>query len=211
KSGIEKWIEDAGDPVLQMRRNNDEAGITQFFKVDPGKQQIDRLRSELEAFRTTEKALTDARIESIAASNQRLFVAMVTLWIVVAIVSLITAWVIARQIVRTLRDVTDTIHDIGEGGDLNKRITIRTRDEIAELGTATNQLLDHVQHENWIKDQIAIASTRFQESDRIESLSSALLTKMNKWFDASYGVVYYDSENEEEGWVKTASFAAHHT
>lgn len=209
KTGIEKWIQDAGDPVLSMRRSNDQAGIAQFFKVDPGKQQIDRLRSELEAFRVTEKALTDARIESIAASNERLFIAMVTLWIVVAIVSLITAWVIARQIVRTLRDVTDTIHDIGEGGDLNKRITIRTRDEIAELGTATNQLLDHVQHENWIKDQIAIASTRFQESDRIETLSSALLTKMNKWFSASYGVVYYDSENEEEGWVKSASFAAH--
>lgn len=209
KSGIEKWIQDAGDPVLEMKRNNDEAGVTQFFKVDPGKQQIDRLRSELEAFRVTEKALTDARIESIAASNQRLLTAMIALWIIVAIVSLITAWVIARQIVRTLRDVTDTIHDIGEGGDLNKRIAIRTNDEIAELGLATNQLLDHVQHENWIKDQIAIASTRFQEAASIESLSSALLTKMNKWFAASYGVVYYDTENEEDRWTKFASFAAH--
>jgi len=205
KAGIQKWVNEAGNKVIDLKREGDNAAVTAFFASDPGKQQIDQLRTELDAFRTNEKMLTAARIEDTAASNERLLNIMMILWAVLAAVSIATALLISNRIVRTIKDVTETVNDIASGGNLNKRVEIKTADEVGDLGEAANGLLDHVQHENWVKDQIAIAATKFQESTDIHVLSSVLLTKVNKWFKAPYGVVYVDQGKED--WSKTASFA----
>ncbi|WP_411349232.1 CHASE3 domain-containing protein [Paenibacillus sp. WLX2291] len=206
KTGIQSWINDAGTPVIQMKRDGDEAGVTRFFASDPGKQQIDQLRTELDAFRTSEKALTTARIEATSASNERLLAMMIAVWVLLGLVSILTAVFISRQIVRTINDVRDTVRGIATGGNLKTRIEIQSRDEVGELAEAANELLDHVQYENWVKDQIAQAATRFQEASDANALASILLTKGNKWFHAPYGIAYL--QHSDGTWHRAATFAA---
>ncbi len=206
RTGIETWIKDAGTPAITMKQRGDTAGLKTFFASDPGKQQIDQLRQELDSFRNSEKALTSARIEAAAQSNERMLAMMIGVWILLAIISIATALLIARQIVGTIRDVSDTLLGIATGGNLRTRIDVTSRDEVGELGDAANQLLDHVQYENWVKDQIAQAATRFQEATDVDSLSAVLLTKGNKWFGTPYGIVY--RKTAEGYWIKAASFAA---
>ncbi|WPP40529.1 CHASE3 domain-containing protein [Paenibacillus hunanensis] len=206
RTGIETWIKDAGTPAITMKQRGDTAGLKSFFASDPGKQQIDQLRQELDSFRNSEKALTSARIEAAAQSNERMLTMMIGVWILLAIISIATALLIARQIVGTIRDVSDTLLGIATGGNLRTRIDVTSRDEVGELGDAANQLLDHVQYENWVKDQIAQAATRFQEATDVDSLSAVLLTKGNKWFGTPYGIVY--RKTAEGYWIKAASFAA---
>ncbi len=206
RTGITNWINDAGAPAIAMKQRGDDAALKSFFASDPGKQQIDQLRQEMDSFRNSEKALTSARIEAAAQSNERMLAMMIAVWIVLAIISIATALLIARQIVGTIRDVSDTLLGIATGGNLRTRIDVTTRDEVGELGDAANQLLDHVQYENWVKDQIAQAATRFQEATDVDSLSAVLLTKGNKWFGTPYGVVY--RRTAEGDWIKAASFAA---
>ncbi|MEW4368434.1 CHASE3 domain-containing protein [Paenibacillus kandeliae] len=205
KTGIQGWINDAGTPVIQMKRDGNTAGLTRFFASDPGKQQIDQLRTELDAFRTSEKALTTARIEATSASNERLLMMMISVWVLLGVVSILTAIFISRQIVRTINDVRDTVRGIATGGNLKTRIEIQSRDEVGELAEAANELLDHVQYENWVKDQIAQAATRFQEAADADALAAILLTKGNKWFHAPYGIAYLQSNDGT--WHRAASFA----
>ncbi len=209
RAGIEKWISDAGSPAIAMKQRGDDAALKSFFASDPGKQEIDQLRQEMDTFRTSEKSLTTARIEAAAQSNERMLTMMIAVWIILGAISVATALLISRQIVGTIRDVSDTLLGIATGGNLRTRIDVTSRDEVGELGDAANQLLDHVQYENWVKDQIAQAATRFQEATSVDSLSAVLLTKGNKWFGAPYGVAYHKSSEGE--WIKSASFAASET
>lgn len=72
--------------------------------------------------------------------------------IIISIVAVITAFYIVmkfviRPIMRTEREITGIIHDIDEGqGDLTKRITITSNDEIADLGKGINAFMDTLQH-----------------------------------------------------------------
>ncbi|WP_322902847.1 CHASE3 domain-containing protein [Paenibacillus sp. SGZ-1009] len=209
RAGIANWIRDAGAPVIALKQRGDEAGIRRFYASDPGKQQMDQLRQEMDAFRSGEKALTNARIEAAAQGNERMLVMMIAVWILLGVISIIIALLIARQIVGTIRDVSDTLRGIATGGNLRTRLDVTSRDEVGELAEAANQLLDHVQYDNWVKDQIAQAATRFQEATDVNSLCSVLLTKGNKWFGIPYGVTYLKSV--EGDWIKSASFAASDT
>ncbi|MFD1885825.1 CHASE3 domain-containing protein [Paenibacillus wenxiniae] len=206
RTGIASWIKEAGTPAITMKQRGEDAALKSFFASDPGKQQIDQLRQEMDAFRNSEKALTTTRIEAAAQSNERMLAMMIGVWILLAVISIATALLIARQIVGTIRDVSDTLLGIATGGNLRTRIDVTSRDEVGELGEAANQLLDHVQYENWVKDQIAQAATRFQEATDVDSLAAVLLTKGNKWFGTPYGVVY--RRTAEGDWLKSASFAA---
>ncbi|NGZ75206.1 methyl-accepting chemotaxis protein [Saccharibacillus alkalitolerans] len=146
KAKIEDWIQVAGEATVAMKRAGDTEGLNQFFVDDPGKQDMDVFRQLVDGFVTTEKNLTEKRVADLHNSNQTLEGLLLILLGVVVVVALLLAWFISSGISRSVRTVTGTIRDIASsGGDLTKRIEVKTSDEIKDLGEATNLLLASLQ------------------------------------------------------------------
>ncbi len=204
KMNIMKWIDIAGKPSIDMKKNKREDEVLNFFKNDLGKPEMDAMRNKFTSFLNTEKTLTNERIANLASSNERLIITIYILWAIVALVSIAVAIVISRNIVTTIKDVTGTIKDIAAGGNLNRRIQIRTRDEIADLGRGMNELLEVMEQQSEMKDQIAEVSTLVQNESNLKSLSEVFVNKSAFLLNVPYSVLYTVKDNEL---VKMASYA----
>lgn len=146
KTKIEDWIQVAGEATIAMKRAGDSAALNQFFVDDPGKADMDAFRELVDTFATTEKNLTTQRVDDLHNSNQTLKNLLFVLLAVVVIAALLLAWFTSSRIARSLKAVTATIGDIASsGGDLTKRIEVRSNDEVKDLGEATNLLLISLQ------------------------------------------------------------------
>lgn len=195
KAHITRWIEIAGEPSVDLKKQGDQAKVVAFFQSDPGKTEIDLLRSQLTTFRNTEISLTEARVTELARRSSTLLTIMYTLWGIIAALSIAAAIVISGNIVKTLRDVMQTISDISKGGNLKQRIQVRTHDEVGDLGHETNKLLDEVQEQNRVKDQITGIATLLQNPTNLEGLSRLFLNELAKLFEVPYSVLYYWKDN----------------
>ncbi|WP_248064829.1 CHASE3 domain-containing protein [Paenibacillus silvae] len=191
KSHINRWIEVAGEPSVQLKKEGDQDKVIAFFGSDPGKIEIDLLRSQLAAFRNTETMLTEARVTDLANRSSTLLTVMYTLWGLIAAMSIAAAFIVSGNIVKTLLEVKQTISDISKGGNLKQRIRVRTRDEVADLGYETNKLLDEVQEQNRVKDQITGIATLLQNPTTLEGLSRLFLSELAALLEVPYGVLYY--------------------
>ena len=105
-----------------------------------------------------------ARIdESIGWVRSRLFIAMLGALLLIALV----AYIEGRMIVRTLSRLADAARGIARGR-LGDRVTIRGRDEFAELGLAFNDMADQLQARlNELEDErrrLREATLRFGEA-----------------------------------------------
>lgn len=177
KTNIENWISIAGDPVITLRQQNNTAAIQQFFVNDPGKANMDSFRAAITSFLETENQLTDQRVSVLHDSNVNLKILLYVLLGAVIIVSLLVGSIIAYRITRNMRLVTHTINDIASsGGDLTRRIEVKTNDEVKDLGQATNSLLINLQR--IIKDvqsntlQLALASEQLEKGAHENSRAS---------------------------------------
>ncbi|SDK22677.1 two-component system, chemotaxis family, sensor kinase CheA [Paenibacillus sp. OK060] len=205
KSHIVRWIDVAGTASVALKRQGDQEKVIDFFHSDPGKSEIDLLRSQFETFRNTEMGLTESRVTELAERSSTLLTIMYTLWAVVAGLSVAAALVISGNIVKTLREVKQTITDISQGGNLTQRIVVRTHDEVGDLGQETNILLDTVQEQNRLKDQVANIATLLQNPTSLEGLSRLFLNQVAILLEAPYGVLYAMKENRL---IRVAAYAA---
>ncbi|WP_179218650.1 methyl-accepting chemotaxis protein [Saccharibacillus sp. O23] len=146
KGKIENWVQVAGEATISMKRAGDTEGIRQFFADDPGKQDMDAFRQVVAEFTDTEKSLTAKRVNDLHESNQQLKILLFVLLGTVVLVAAFLSWFISTRIARSVKAVTRTIEEIASsGGDLTKRIEVKSRDEIRDLGEATNLLLISLQ------------------------------------------------------------------
>jgi|GEM_PF-322199 len=83
------------------------------------------------------------------------------------------------------------IRTIGKRGDFGARVSVKGRDELAELGTSINTMLDSLEHEESLRDQaeaeqirlqeaIIQESTRRQEALRMETRRLAALSEIGQ-------------------------------
>ncbi|MFS0870054.1 methyl-accepting chemotaxis protein [Paenibacillus xylanilyticus] len=141
-SSMEHWIQVAGEPVIVLRQANDLDAIRQFFATDPGKRDMDEIRSSLITFRNNELALTDIRTEALKQKNMILNWELYGALIFVALISVFAALILSRAIVKNIRTVTHALNDIGSSnGDLTLRIATPMKDETRELAEAANTML----------------------------------------------------------------------
>jgi methyl-accepting chemotaxis protein len=147
KTRIENWIKVAGEPTIALKNAGDMNGIIRFFKEDPGKKEMDSIRQEFNTFRTTEKQLTEQRVLSLRANNSTLKTELYVMLGAVTIISVLLAVIISRGITKVVKAVTRTVDDIASsGGDLTRRIEVKSNDEIKDLGNATNVMLANLQN-----------------------------------------------------------------
>lgn len=205
KTHITRWIEIAGEPLVELKRQGDQAKVISFFQSDPGKNEMDLLRSQLDTFRNTEIALTETRVNELASRSSALLTVMYTLWGIIAALSITAGFVVSSNIVKTLRDVMHTITDISRGGNLTQRVHVRTNDEVGDLGQETNNLLDTVQEQNRLKSKIADIATLLQNPNHLEGLSRLFLNQIAILLEIPYSLLYYWKDNRL---IRIAAYAA---
>lgn len=178
KDRIANWINVAGEPVIELKRANNTTALNQFFITDPGKTDMDAFRAQLDTFLDTETQLTIKRVQDIHSSNVSLKILLYSLLAAVTVLSIVIGTFISRQISKNVKAVTATIDDIASsGGDLTRRIEVKSNDEMRDLGTATNALLTSLQQIiREIKDntlQLADASVQLEKGASENARSAA--------------------------------------
>ncbi|MEK5059079.1 response regulator [Paenibacillus sp. FSL H7-0326] len=207
KINIEQWIENAGEYVIGLKQENREQEIAVYFTKDIGKRLMDQMRTQFNEFRVTEKALTEERLLQLDQQNADFRNVMYTVIILVILLSLIVAYIISRNIVGTIKQVSSAISDMAsdEGKLLSRRITVRTRDEIRELGEVTNRLIETYEKNDWLQTSIREVAVSYQGVIEVSKLAEAFTVKLASLLDAPYAVFYLRKQNKL---VKTASYAS---
>ncbi len=124
---------------------------------------------------STEKVTSEADQQRDQATKNIL--KMIGIGILCALIALVVLWIVARGIVSPLRGLADMLKDIsGGGGDLTKRIEIKTQDEVGEVGNYFNQFVQKLQE--IIKD-VAV------NADTLGGSSTGLFTLSQKMADGS--------------------------
>jgi two-component system chemotaxis sensor kinase CheA len=210
RKNIENWIFTNGDPIIALKRGNREQDIAQSFNEGISIKQIDNIRLQVAAFRNLENELSSARISEQAQNNKQLIVFLYTFGFLFIALSVGTSLVTSKTIVRTIREVTTAIREIAtsEGGDIGKRIHIRTQDEVGDLGSVTNLLLDNHQYQNWILNQSGDMTIMYQGITNSAELADRFLTKISAWVTFQFGALYFRSKQADSDlFVKMASYA----
>ncbi|WP_370866937.1 CHASE3 domain-containing protein [Paenibacillus chitinolyticus] len=210
RSVIEKWIAEAGQPVIAWKKAGNTPQIQQYFQEDPGKKYMDRIRVMIDTFRSTETKLTLDRVANLDERNKDMRSALYLMMLGVAIVAVATAILISRSIQGTISKVIRAINHLASSdGDLSERIEVKSRDEIRDLGDATNRLLDNVQRETEEKTQVAELTTALQGFTDTAALSDMFVRKAAELFNAPYGVVYMlQTVDGEYGLHRMAAYAS---
>lgn len=204
QQNITYWINNQGKPLISLKKDSQEEELLRSFNNDSGKSQMDFLRNQFTTFLQVEKTLTDGRVAMLAENNKNLIITIYSLWSLVAIVSIAAAIMISRNIVNPIKQVTEAIDVITTGGNLTKRIEVKTKDETSRLANSTNQLLAMVDQQNWTKDQIARVSTILQSAPNLSSLSQLFLDNIAGLLNMPFGVLYVTRQNQLN---KVASYA----
>lgn len=209
KMTIEQWIESAGERAIALKKANDNAGIAEFYRKDPGKAYMNEMRSQFEIFRETENRLTQERAAGLDDQNAALKTALYAMLVIVTIISAAAATLISGSILRTIQEVTRTIKEISRSsGGMQGRIEVSVRDEIGDLGNAMNELLDSQEQENWSKTKLAEVVSMYQGLTDLSSLGHSFVDKVTPLLDAFYGVLYVGSgSGERKKLIRVASYA----
>ncbi|MBN3554123.1 response regulator [Fictibacillus nanhaiensis] len=205
---IQNWVAVAGDPPIQMKQQNDTAGIADFFKQDPGKSQTEKVLQQFDSFRDTEKSLTQKRAENLNVQNRYLEIGLFSLLAFVILVSMALAWVISGSIIKTIKEVVGTIRAMTTGGNLSSRIHVRSNDEIRDLGEATNELLSSFEERDWLQRSVTDVVSKNQGVSSLETLAEIFLSATARITESSYGAFYIkEGKDENVRFVKKGAFA----
>ncbi|MGA4718415.1 response regulator [Fictibacillus nanhaiensis] len=205
---IKEWIAVAGDPPIKMKQQNDTAGITEFFKLDPGKEKTEQVLQQFESFRTKEKALTEQRADNLNDQNRYLEIGLFSLLAFVIIASITLAWIISGSIIKTIKAVVGTIRAMTTGGNLSSRIHVKSNDEIRDLGEATNELLNSFEERDWLQRSVTDVVSKNQGVSSLETLAEIFLSATAQITESSYGAFYIkEGRDENVRFVKKGAFA----
>ncbi|TVX89630.1 response regulator [Paenibacillus agilis] len=209
-SMFRSWIEEFGEPLLALPANQRQNAFNDLLEENmTGKRYVDQLRKQFADFQTQEQRITQERVNELEKQSNILEWGMYALFIVLTVVSLGTGVIISRSIVAMLKEVTATIDYISsKKGDYTDRLQAETDDEIGELATATNQLIDSHAEQNWIQSSLTEVMEMYQEVEDMQTLAQTFITKMSELTGASYGVMYTRvGRRAQSRYVKASCYA----
>ncbi|MDI7742987.1 ATP-binding protein [Lysinibacillus fusiformis] len=209
KSTINHWITTSGDPVIDMKRKGQTDELNQYFSEDEGHSDLDLMEQQFEEFRIAESEAILASTSELDNQNNKLSIAITVFLIFVTLIAIISATTVSNSIIKTVRNVTNSIHKISDSeGDYGERIKVATNDEIKDLALATNKLLDNMENREWLQSNLASLLTKYQGISSINKLSETFLTEVTRSTRATYGAFYVANKNlDDSEFIKTASFS----
>ncbi len=206
---ISSWIKNTGEYVIEQKKANNQAALNQHFAENKGKRVTDQIRTQFNTFLTAEKKLTAERMDRINRNNANFKITLYTIIFLISAMTLAVAVIMANSIVRTIRQVVNTIRSItDEKVDLSTRIEVKSQDETKELASAVNGLLSSLDKQSWVQKSLTEISTIYQGITDVTVLTQTFITKLAPMLEAAYGVVYLRRSHEGRiDFVPAASYA----
>ncbi|MBM7648723.1 two-component system chemotaxis sensor kinase CheA [Bacillus ectoiniformans] len=204
---IKEWVETTGDPKIEFKKRNQESAINEMFKVDEGRRQIANIRSQLNDFRTIEIDYTHSRAEQLNEQNNLVSRIMYISVLLAFIIAVAMALGVSNSIIRTVGDVTNRIRNITSGGDLSKRIEVKSNDEIKDLAEETNRMLQVMEDRNWLQESTNEVLNKNQGIAYIDVLSNTFIAELARLTNSTYGVMYIQEALNMDEYVKRGAYA----
>lgn len=136
------------DWVANVNRNIElrkASGWENRVDIGSGKEAMDRIRDELSKFQQSETLQANRRVTQFSEQISLLQNILTGVSAGAILIALIVLILVIRNITRNLGMINRVILDIAHaGGDLTKRITIKSQDEISQLANSTNKMIDGV-------------------------------------------------------------------
>lgn len=148
---INAWMEKAANPEIEARREMNKYTITiedvaTMMETGQGKTIMDGLRVKLQEIIDAEEVLIGVRGQEQESTSD--FAVSFTLMgtILAIVIGVVVAFFVVRGILVPLKATNDMLRDIAQGeGDLTKRISVNTKDEIGDLGNNFNAFIEKLQ------------------------------------------------------------------
>ncbi|WP_019143225.1 methyl-accepting chemotaxis protein, partial [Noviherbaspirillum massiliense] len=140
----QQWVKVAIDPLISMRRDV-EAGnelmdsVVAWERAGRGKKGMDAMRAILAEISDVEEALLKQRVKDAAVLKSRTSATLIGGGILAAVLGVILALWIARNITRPLADAVKLARQVAEG-DLRARVEVKSKDETGELMSALKNM-----------------------------------------------------------------------
>jgi methyl-accepting chemotaxis protein len=138
------WIKFV-DRVIETRKDDGLEKASTLVESGTGKKYMDGVRSYVDMIVEEQQQQIGTRIDSL---NQQVFIskiATISLSILAVGLAVFFGFILSRNIRTSVRKISQSILEIANaGGDLTKRIHVKSRDELAGLAQDTNQLIDGI-------------------------------------------------------------------
>ncbi len=208
---IGTWVEEAAKPAIVLRRKMNEEklsidDVVKFVEEESGKQiLIDGLRFKLKTFKTEEQSLLKIRETEAKETAKRVNQTILYGTILVILTALWISFLIAGTIVRPITGLVQLIQRVREG-DLSMRTAKVTNDEIGQLASIFNKMLDDLKHyirrsESILKGNIITDEFRLK-GDLRNSLDGMLRLAKEK-YAADNREKEITENNKVQTWLKT--------
>jgi methyl-accepting chemotaxis protein len=140
------WVANALEPVIAARRktlegNDDLDKVITFERAGKGKADMDAMRSQLAQIGADERALMESRSKTAAALQSSTGSILIGGGIVTAVLAMLLALWIARNITGPLQVAVGLAHRVAKG-DLTSRLSASSKDETGELISALMAMND---------------------------------------------------------------------
>lgn len=207
---IEDWISIAGVPAINAREVGNRKAIDKLLQEDPGREDMEKRRRQFDSFRKNEQLDTKNHVADLDGRNKMLTFWLFSFLMIIAIVSIAIAYVTARSLTSSVNNITDTIRGMARSKKhLKRRIHVKSRDEIKDLGDVTNELLDVLDNRDWLQVNSAELLKAVQGVASIDVLAQKFLQNISRITNVTMGAFYVRAEDDNGcEFEKVGSFAA---
>lgn len=207
-SGIEEWINNIGQPLLNAILANNNEEVLSTFDGMQSSVAISDLQQKFTAFRTFETDAIQVKVAELNDQNTALTYSLFGILTLIATATIIIFTIISRNIAGSINEVTDAIQDMNASdGKVRKRITAKTNDEVKDLVLATNSLLTTLENRQWFQTNLAEVVTAYQGVDTLDELGEVLLNSLTTRTHSVYGAFYIQDIRNKNKFNKIAAFA----
>ncbi|MBO1512545.1 methyl-accepting chemotaxis protein [Metabacillus bambusae] len=140
----EKWLT-FSDTLVNTRKTEGLEGAATFVEAGEGTEYMDSIQTNVEMIITDQKVIQVNRIEELNNQVSIFKVVTVSLTIFAILLSIFFALSLTRGIRLNINKISSSILEIANaGGNLTKRIEVKSQDELADLANDTNKLIDGI-------------------------------------------------------------------
>jgi methyl-accepting chemotaxis protein len=138
----QKWLAEAIDPVINLRRASDDANVGPVLVAEQagkGKATMDAMRGIVAEIKGTEHSLMDDRVAHVQAMQKTMSRTLIGGGIAAVVLALVVAINLARNITLPLRRAVDLAKRVADG-DLTAEVKVASKDETGELMSALKNM-----------------------------------------------------------------------
>jgi len=145
QSTISQWKENVTEPTIALRRQIGDAktmdDMADLVGEARGKQYFDKFRGQIETFAGREQVLMDERQAGAASTSSMAYYVMVGGTCVIIGLSLAISFFLIRSITKPINETVTVLEAVAEG-DLSKRLSIDSKDELGRMAAALNKAVE---------------------------------------------------------------------